>query len=83
MPVINTTIVRRSPPIHSFNKMTQTILKITFNDIRILHEKASITGESEKKLIPIPSPKNCEYQSTPAKAQNKTLFSNVPPDTEK
>ena len=48
MPVINTTIVRRSTPFHSFNKMPQTLLKITFNDIRILHEKASITGESEK-----------------------------------
>ena len=58
MPVINTTIVRRSTPFHSFNKMPQTLLKITFSDINMLHEKASMTGEPVKKLFPIPNPKN-------------------------
>ena len=51
--------------------------------MRILHEKANITGESAKKLFPIPKPKNCEYHNTPASAQNKTLFHKTPAETEK
>ncbi len=83
MPVTKTTIVFWSTPFHSFNKIPQILLKITFNDMRILHEKANITGESAKKLFPIPKPKNCEYHNTPASAQNKTLFHKTPAETEK
>ena len=48
MPQINTTTVRRLTPFHSFSTMPQILLKKTFSDIRMLHEKASITGESVK-----------------------------------
>ena len=48
MPQINTTTVRRLTPFHSFSTMPQILLKKTFSDIRMLHEKASITGESAK-----------------------------------
>ena len=49
----------------------------------MLHEKASMTGEPVKKLFPIPNPKNWEYQSKPAKAQNNKLLTPVDTDTEK
>lgn len=61
-------------PFHSFRIIPHTLLKTTFNDIRTLHEKSIITLSGSKKLCPIPKPKNCEYQSNPAKAQNKILF---------
>jgi hypothetical protein len=57
-PAINTVTVRRPTPFHSFNKIPHTLLKITFSDINMLHEKASMTGEPVKKLFPIPNPKN-------------------------
>ena len=51
-----------------------TLLKVTFKAINIHHEKASSTGLSVRKLLPISKPKNCIYHSTPAKAQNIKLF---------
>ena len=45
-------------PFHSFNRIPQTLLNVTFNDIRILQEKASSTGLSVRKLLPISRPKN-------------------------
>ena len=44
--------------VHSFNRIPQTLLNVTFNDIRILQEKASSTGLSVRKLLPISRPKN-------------------------
>lgn len=35
-------------PFPLFQDNPHTLLKITFSDIRMLHEKASITGESAK-----------------------------------
>ena len=49
----------------------------------MLHEKASITGALAKKLLPMPKPKNCEYQSSPANAQKSTLFVKVELGTER
>ena len=63
--------------------MPHTFENVTFSDIRMLHEKAISSGESTRKLLPISSPKNCEYHSTPASAQNSTLFTKMPPGTEK
>ena len=48
MPQTNTTTVFRLTPFHSFKTIPQILLKKTFSDIRMLHEKASITGESVK-----------------------------------
>lgn len=48
MPQTKTTIVCRLTPFHSFNIMPHTLLKITFSYIKMLHEKASITGDSAK-----------------------------------
>ena len=73
-PVIRTVIVRVDTPFHSFNKIPHTLLKVTFKAINIHHEKASSTGLSVRKLLPISKPKNCIYHSTPAKAQNISYF---------
>ena len=82
-PVTNTVMVRLLAPFHSFKTIPQKLLNKMFNDIRMLHEKASITGASAKKLLPMPKPKNCEYQSRPANAQNSTLFVKVELGTER
>ena len=82
-PVTNTVMVRLFDPFHSFKTIPQKLLNRMFNDIKMLHEKASITGASAKKLLPMPKPKNCEYQSRPAKAQKSTLFVKVAPGTER
>jgi hypothetical protein len=58
IPHIRTVMVFCCTPFHSFKRIPHILLKITFNDIRILHEKASIIGELAKKLLPIPNPKN-------------------------
>ena len=42
-----------------------------------------ITLPGSKKLCPAPKPKNCEYHSTPAKAQKRMLFTRILPGTEK
>ena len=76
-------MVRDPHPFHSFSKIPQTLLNVTFNDISMLQEKASNIGLPPKKLLPISSPKNCEYHRTPARAQNKRLFINVFPLTDK
>ena len=82
-PMTSTEMVRAPHPFHSFNKIPHTLLNVTFNDIRILHEKASRTGLSVRKLFPISRPKNCEYHKTPAKAQNNRLFTKILLFTEK
>ena len=64
-------------PFHSFKIMPQTLLNTTLSDISMLHENAIITLPGSKKLCPMPRPKNCEYQSSPANAQNKRLFVNT------
>ena len=61
------------------NKIPHTLLKVTFKAINIHHEKASSTGLPVRKLLPISSPKNCMYHSTPAKAQNIRLFTHTLP----
>ena len=48
IPDIKTMIVFLLTPFHSFNTIPHTLLNMTFSDIRILHEKASMTGESAK-----------------------------------
>ena len=63
--------------------MPHRLLNSTLSDMRMLHEKASISGASAKKLLPMPSPKNCEYHSTPASAQKSTLLTHTPAGTEK
>ena len=80
IPIISKITALFPAPFHSFKTMPHTLLKTTFNDIRILHENAIITLFGSKKLCPIPKPKNCEYHSNPAKAQNKTLFVNTDAD---
>ena len=45
-PVTNTVMVRLLAPFHSFKTIPQKLLNKMFNDIRMLHEKASITGAS-------------------------------------
>ncbi len=80
-PSNNTDIVPREHPFHSFNKIPQTFEKTTFNDINILHENASRIGEEARKVFPNSSPKNCEYHSNPANAQNSTLFNRVDDST--
>ena len=82
-PRIKTPIVELLTPFHSFKRIPQTLLKVTFSDIRILHENANRTGLSVRKLFPISKPKNCEYQSTPARAQNSRLLTSCPLLTEK
>lgn len=64
-------------PFHSFSKIPHTLLKVTFSDMSILHEKASNIGLSVRKLFPISRPKNCEYHKTPASAQYSRLLVNV------
>ena len=76
-PSTSTPTVRTPTPFHSFNTMPHTLLNNTFNDMRILHEKAIITLPGVKKLCPAPKPKNCEYHSSPAKAQNSRLFAHT------
>gem|GEM_PF-3870534 len=61
-------------PTHSFRMIPQTLLKTTFNDMRMLHENAIITLSGSKKLCPIPNPKNCEYHKRPASAQKSRLL---------
>ena len=63
--------------------MPQTFEKMTLSDIRMLHEKAKMTGDPVRKLLPISRPKNCEYHSTPAKAQNSRLLTSTEPRTPK
>lgn len=48
IPEIKTKIVLAPAPFHSLSSIPQTLLNVTFNDIRILHENASITGLSVK-----------------------------------
>ena len=48
IPLTSTTTVLEPAPFHSFSNIPHTLLNVTFSDISILHEKASITGESEK-----------------------------------
>ena len=57
-PNINTPIVREPHPFHSFSRIPQTLLNVTFSDISILQENASNIGLPPKKLLPISSPKN-------------------------
>ena len=76
-----TTPARFHAPFHSCRTIPQKLLNITLSDIRILHEKASMTGESAKKLYPMPSPKNWEYHKRPAKVQKIRLLPNTPGDT--
>src|SRR5690554_198396 len=64
-------------PFHSFRITPHTLLKTTLSDIRMLHEKAIITLSGSKKLWPMPRPKNCEYHSNPARAQNNILLVNT------
>lgn len=61
-------------PFHSFNTIPHMLLQMTFNDIRMLQEKAIITLSVSKKLLPIPNAKNCEYHKMPANAQNRMLL---------
>lgn len=82
-PNINTPIVREPHPFHSFSRIPQTLLNVTFSDISILQENASNIGLPPKKLLPISKPKNCEYHNTQARAQNKTLFTRTSPLTDK
>lgn len=49
----------------------------------MLHENASRMGDPVRKLLPISSPKNCEYHSTPARAQNSRLLTSTEPGTPK
>ena len=56
---------------------------LSVSDISILQENASNIGLPPKKLLPISRPKNCEYHNTPARAQNKTLFTRTSPLTDK
>lgn len=47
-------MVRDPHPFHSFSKIPQTLLNVTFNDISMLQEKASNIGLPPKKLFTIP-----------------------------
>lgn len=73
-PAASTAIVIRLLPRHSCRTTPHTLEKTTLSDMRIDHEKASSTGDPARKLRPTSSPKNCEYHSSPARAQNRTLF---------
>lgn len=81
IPKTRTVTVLEPAPFHSFRRMPQTLLKVTFSDIRILQEKAIITLPSARKLLPNANPKNWEYQRIPAKAQNNRLLVNTFPGT--
>ena len=70
----STVIVLGVHPFHSFKRIPQTLENVTFNDIRMHHENVSNTGEAARNPLPKLRPKNWLYHNTPAKAQNKTLF---------
>ena len=44
-------MVRDPHPFHSFSKIPQTLLNVTFNDISMLQEKASNIGLPPKKPV--------------------------------
>ena len=71
-PVTNTVMVRLLAPFHSFKTIPQKLLNKMFNDIRMLHEKASITGASAKKLLPITKPNIFVYYSILSNANKST-----------
>ena len=55
-PNINTPIVREPHPFHSFSRIPQTLLNVTFSDISILQENASNIGLPPKKTLnPFPN----------------------------
>lgn len=53
-PNINTPIVREPHPFHSFSRIPQTLLNVTFSDISILQENASNIGLPPKNSYPFP-----------------------------
>ena len=78
-PMTKTVMVLFETPFHSFRTIPQKLLNVTFKAISIDHENASIMALSARKLLPMESPKNCEYHRTPAKAQNNRLLTHSLP----
>lgn len=73
-PANSVQMVFRPAPFHSFRMMPHTLDAITLSDMSMLHEKAYSVLSCGMKLLPVSSPKNWLYHSTPARAQKRVLF---------
>lgn len=54
--------------------MPHTLEKVTLSAMRMHQANAATTDPGSKKVCPMPKPKNCEYHSAPANAQNNRLL---------
>ena len=73
-PQTNTPTVLADTPRHSRRIMPHTLEKVTLSAMRMHQANAATTDPGSKKVCPMPKPKNCEYHSAPANAQNSRLL---------